>query len=309
MVDISVVIPLLDEADSLKKLYENLSQTLETVGSSYEVIFVDDGSTDNSFEVLKAIHESNQNVRVIRFRRNFGKSSALAAGFAEAQGEIIFTMDADLQDDPEEIPNFLAKIEEGYDLVVGWKYPRLDPIIKTLPSKLYNFVLRWSMRIKIHEFNSGFKAMRKEVTESVRLYGELHRYIPVLAHWRGFDIAEIKVKHRPREFGKSKYGIARYSRGLFDFITVFFLTQFNRRPLHFFGWLGTISFGAGFVINLYLSIVWFGGELIGGRPLLILGTLLIIIGVQFFSLGLLAEMINYGVYGREVDYSLREKLD
>lgn len=306
---LSIIIALLNEVESLKPLHEKLTTELNKIGKQYEIIYIDDGSDDGSSDILKEIHAEDKTVKVIRFRRNFGKSAALAAGFAQAQGEIMITLDADMQDDPAEIPRFLSKIDEGYDLVVGWKYPRLDPITKTLPSKLYNFVLRTSTGIMMHEFNSGFKAIRGSAAKELRLYGEMHRYIPVLVHWRGYGVTEIKVKHHPRQFGKSKFGLSRFSRGLFDFITVYFLTQFNRRPLHFFGWLGTISFALGFIINLYLSIIWFSGELIGSRPLLILGTLLLIIGVQFFSLGLIAEMVTYDTYSRETDYSIREILE
>ncbi len=302
--DISVVIPVYNEAESLVALHEQLGQSLAGVGGEYEIIFVDDGSRDGSFEVLEGLHQADGRVKVIQFRRNFGKSAALAAGFAEAQGEIIFTLDADLQDDPVEIPRFLEKLEQGYDLVTGWKFPRLDPLSKTLPSKLANFTIRTTSGIQIHDFNCGFKAMRREVAEEITLYGEMHRYIPVLAHQRGFRVGEIKVKHHPRRFGQSKYGIERLLRGLFDFMTVSFLTRFTRRPLHFFGWLGIISFSVGFLIDLYLVIVKLMGNLIGDRPLLMLGTLLIIIGVQFVSFGLLAEMINLGTYSSERDYSI-----
>lgn len=306
--DISVVIPVYNEAESLVALHEQLGQSLAGVGGEYEIIFVDDGSRDGSFEVLEGLHQADGRVKVIQFRRNFGKSAALAAGFAEAQGEIIFTLDADLQDDPVEIPRFLEKLEQGYDLVTGWKFPRLDPLSKTLPSKLANFTIRTTSGIQIHDFNCGFKAMRREVAEEITLYGEMHRYIPVLAHQRGFRVGEIKVKHHPRRFGQSKYGIERLLRGLFDFMTVSFLTRFTRRPLHFFGWLGIISFSVGFLIDLYLVIVKLMGNLIGDRPLLMLGTLLIIIGVQFVSFGLLAEMINLGTYSSERDYSIKKKL-
>jgi glycosyltransferase involved in cell wall biosynthesis len=306
---ISVVIPLLNEAESLRPLHQQLVQSLSAIGDSYEIIYIDDGSDDGSFEILKELHQNHQNVKAIQFRRNFGKSAALAAAFSEVSGDIVFTLDADLQDDPAEIPRFLAKLDEGNDLVSGWKYPRLDPVGKTLPSKLYNATLRRFSGIKIHEFNSGFKAMRREVSDSLKMYGEMHRYVPVLAHWRGFKVAEIKVKHRQREFGKSKFGIERYTRGLFDFITVFFITNFTRRPLHFFGLFGGISFMAGLLIDAYLTFLWFSGELIGNRPLLTFGTLLIIIGMQFLFFGLLAEMQNFSLHSKEADYTIRIKLD
>jgi len=214
-----------------------------------------------------------------------------------------------LQDDPVEIPRFLEKLDEDYDLVSGWKYPRLDPISKTAPSKLANFAIRFASGLELHDFNCGYKAMRADVAKELKLYGELHRYVPVLAHWRGFRVTEIKVKHHPRQFGKSKYGLARLSRGLFDFITVVFLIRYTRRPLHFFGWMGLISLGAGLLIDGYLSILWIMGQAIGQRPLLTLGTLLIIVGAQFFSLGLMAEMLSYSILSREDEYTIRKKLD
>lgn len=306
---ISVVIPLYDEEESLRPLHTQLRASLEATGHLYEIIFVDDGSQDGSFAVLQALHAEHDNIKVIQFRRNFGKSAGLAAGFAEAEGDIIFTMDADLQDDPAEIPKFLAKLEEGYDLVSGWKFPRLDPLTKTLPSKLYNATVRRFTGINIHEFNSGYKAMRREVSDSLTLYGEMHRYVPVLANWRGFRVTEIKVRHRPREFGQTKFGVERFTRGLFDFMTVYFLTNYTRRPLHFFGLFGGIAFTVGFLIDIYLAILRFSGEIIGNRPLLTLGTLLIIVGVQFLFFGLLAEMLNFGLYAKEPEYTIRTKLD
>ncbi len=306
--DISVVIPLYNEAESLPDLYAQLTENLAGLGKSYEIIFVDDGSTDESFAVLQSLFEKDQHISVIQFRRNYGKAAGLAAGFEQAEGEIVFTLDADLQDDPIELPRFLAKLEEGYDLVLGWKFPRHDPITKTLPSLLANNTVRLSTGLDVHDMNSGYKAMRQVVAKELRLYGELHRYIPMLAHGRGFRVTEIKVRHHARKYGVSKYGAKRLARGLFDFVTVYFLTQFNRRPLHFFGWFGLLSFSLGMVINLYLTILWFSGELIGQRPLLTLGTLLVTIGAQFFSFGLLAEMFSSEVISRNRDYSIRTEL-
>ena len=308
-VKISIVIPLYNEEDSLRPLHAQLRAVMDPLGYPYEIIFVDDGSEDGSFAVLQDLHANYKNIKVVQFRRNFGKSAGLTAGFDEAEGEIIFTMDADLQDDPQEIPRFLQKLDEGFDLISGWKYPRLDPLSKTLPSKLYNATVRTYTGINIHEFNSGFKVMRREVAEALTLYGEMHRYVPVLAHWRGFKVTEIKVHHRPREFGKSKYGVERFARGLFDFMTVYFLTNYTRRPLHFFGLFGGIAFAAGVLIDAYLTVVWFSGTHIGNRPLLTLGTLLIIVGVQFLFFGLLAEMLNFGLYSKEAEYTIRTKLD
>jgi len=305
---ISFVIPTYNEEQSLEKLYRLIEKHVPAE-HTFEIIFVDDGSTDGSLGVLKQLHAQDPRIKVVRFRRNFGKAAALMAGFDHAEGEVVFTMDADLQDDPEEIPRFLAELDKGYDLVSGWKYPRLDPITKTAPSKLANFAIRAGTGIKLHDFNCGYKAMRKEVAKEIKLYGELHRYVPVLAHWRGFNVTEIKVRHHPREFGSSKYGFKRLSRGLFDFITVIFLVQYTRRPLHFFGWMGLIALFLGLVIDGYLSVLWFMGITIGHRPLLTLGTLLITVGAQFFSLGLLAEMISYSILSREDEYTIREVLD
>jgi glycosyltransferase involved in cell wall biosynthesis len=306
---ISFVIPSYNEEESLRELYQRIIANVELTGNTCEIIFVDDGSTDRSLEVLESLHGEDSRVKAIQFRRNFGKAAALMAGFAQAEGEVIFTMDADLQDDPVEIPRFLETLDQGFDLVSGWKYPRLDPITKIAPSRLANFSIRLGSGMDLHDFNCGFKAMRADVAKELKLYGELHRYVPVLANWRGFNVTEIKVKHHPRRFGKSKYGVKRLSRGLFDFITVVFLTRFTRRPLHFFGWLGLLSLALGLVIDGYLSVLWLIGEPIGQRPLLTLGTLLIIIGAQFFTLGLLAEMVSYSILSREDEYTIRKILD
>ncbi len=308
-IDVSLVIPLYDEEESLRPLHARLSQALGTVGRRYEIVFVDDGSTDGSFAILEELHQADEHVRAIQFRRNFGKSAALSAGFREARGEIIITMDADLQDDPQEIPNFLAAVEQGHDLVSGWKYPRRDPLTKTLPSRLFNWTTGLLTGVNLHDLNCGFKAYRREVVEEISIYGELYRYIPVLAHWRGFKVTEIKVRHHPRPFGRSKYGLSRFTRGFFDLLTVIFLTQYLRRPLHLFGWLGVLFFAAGMIANLYLTVLWFiGVRPIGNRPLLTLGVLLLIVGVQFISFGLLAEFIAKVSSATSEDYSIRKKL-
>lgn len=307
--DLSLVIPLYNEEQSLRPLHARLSEVLGDLSQSYEIIFIDDGSTDGSFAVLEELHEADEHVKALGFRRNFGKSAALSAGFRQAVGKVIITMDADLQDDPEEIPHFLAAIAEGYDLVSGWKHPRQDPLSKTLPSWLFNWATRTLTGVGLHDFNCGFKAYRHEVVDEISIYGELYRYIPVLAHWRGFKVTEIKVRHHSRPFGRSKYGLSRFGRGFFDLITVFFLTQYTRRPLHLFGWLGMVSFSAGMVINLYLTILWFMGHRpIGNRPLLTLGVLLVVIGVQFISFGLLAELIAKVSSSTDSDYSIGRKL-
>lgn len=304
--EISIVVPVYDEAESLPILHDEIREVMETVARPYEVIFVDDGSRDGSWEVIKQLAAADAHVRGIRLRRNFGKAGALTAGFRAVRGKIVITMDADLQDDPAEIPRFLAVLEEGWDVVSGWKYPRRDPWTKTWPSRLFNWTTRTLTRVPLHDFNCGFKAYRVEVVREVRIYGMLYRYIAVLAAWRGFRVTEVKVHHRPRRFGRSKFGVSRFAIGFFDLITVLFLTQYTWRPLHLFGSLGLLSFLGGTVINAYLTALWFMGQRpIGTRPLLMLGVLLMIIGVQFISFGLLGEMIAH-VAVREEPYTVRE---
>ena len=306
MMDVSLVVPVYNEAESLRPLHEEMVRAMDPLGLRYEIIFVDDGSTDGSWEVITALTGEDDHVRGIRFRRNFGKAAALTAGFRAAQGHYVVTLDADLQDDPGEIPRFLAKLDEGWDVVSGWKYPRRDPWTKTVPSRIFNWATRTLTGVHLHDFNCGFKAYRAEVVKEVRIYGMLYRYIAVLAHWRGFRVTEIKVHHRPRRYGKSKFGVSRFAVGFFDLITVLFLTQYTWRPLHLFGSLGLSSLGLGTLINLYLTILWFTGHRpIGNRPLLTLGVLLMIIGVQFISFGLLGEMIAH-MAPREDEYAIRE---
>jgi glycosyltransferase involved in cell wall biosynthesis len=296
---LSVIVPVLQERGSLPELYRRLTEVLGEVNQEYEIIFVDDGSTDGSVQLCRSLVESDSHVTLVELRRNFGKATALQAGFQVAKGSIIITMDADLQDDPAEIPRFLAALDEDVDLVSGWKKNRQDPITKTLPSKLFNFATSLLTGIKLRDFNCGFKAYRREVVQSLDLYGELHRYIPVLAHANGFRTGEIAVTHHPRVFGKSKYSFERFLRGAFDLITVLFLGSFKRRPLHLFGLIGIALFGIGVLIDAYLSILWLTGTAwIGNRPLLIFGTLLIIVGVQVVIFGLLAEMVTAATYRR-----------
>jgi glycosyltransferase involved in cell wall biosynthesis len=307
--EISVVIPVYNEAESLQPLYQDLVSVLGTLGRPYELLFIEDGSTDGSFDTLAELHTQDCHVQVIQFRRNFGKAAALTVGFAEARGAIVITMDADLQDDPQEIPSLLNKLAEGFDLVSGWKYPRRDPLTKTLPSKLFNWATSRLSGVRLHDFNCGFKAYRREVVKEIRFYGDLYRYIPVLAHWQGFRVTEVPVRHHPRQFGQSKYGISRFLRGFFDLITILYLTQYIHRPLHLFGGVGLLSLGTGTMINLYLTVLWFLGERpIGNRPLLTLGVLLMIIGVQFIFFGLLAEMLTSVSNKGVEDYSIRRRL-
>jgi len=305
---LSIVIPLLDEEESLRELYGQIVAATDPLKKSVEIIFVDDGSTDGSFAVLKELHGKDARVKVIRFRRNFGKSAALSVGFHEAQGQFIITMDADLQDDPAEIPSLLEMLDQGYDLVSGWKQRRHDPISKTIPSRLANTVTAKMTGIPIHDMNCGLKAYRKEVVKEVSVYGELHRYIPALAHWAGFKVGEKVVLHHPRKFGHTKFGIGRFSRGFLDLLTVLFTTRYIRRPLHLFGVWGIVCFLIGVLIDGYLSVEWFLGlTSLSNRPLFLLGVLFIIIGIQFVSFGLLGEMINRQQQD-ETTYSIREIL-
>jgi len=308
-VDLSVVVAVLDEEESIRPLYSALDEVLNGLDKEYEIIFIDDGSEDNSFEILKSLHEDDrEHVRVIQFRRNFGKTAALTAGFREARGDVVLTMDADLQDDPAEIPSLLDKLNEDYDLVVAWRHDRKDPLSKRLPSKVANIAVSLLTGVKIHDLNCGFKAYRREVVGELKLYGELHRFIPVLAHWRGFRVTEHKVAHRPRQYGQSKYGFERLGRSFLDFGMVLFLTQYLKRPMHLFGTLGALLFLIGFAIGLYLTGLWLLGEGIGWRPLLFLGILAMIVGVQMASIGLLGEMIRNFAYEPEEEYSVRRLL-
>jgi len=291
--DLSVVIPLFNEAESLRELSTQLKKALDALGLDYEVLFVDDGSTDNSFKVLRELHEEDQRLKAIRFRRNFGKSAALSAGFQAAKGDFVVTLDADLQDDPGEIPHLIEKLKDGYDLVSGWKKKRFDPITKTIPSRFFNFVTAGLTRVKLHDFNCGLKAYRKELVKELKIYGELHRYIPVLAHWAGYRVGEVVVQHHARKYGRTKFGPGRFWRGFLDLLTILFTTRYIRRPLHLFGVWGLISFLIGLAIEIYLSIEWVQGKTaLSNRPLFLVGILLIIVGIQFISIGLLGEMIT-----------------
>lgn len=279
---------------------------MHRMNARYEILFVDDGSTDRSFQVLRDIRRNDGRVKIVRFRRNYGKSAALSVGFEKAQGNIVVTMDADLQDDPSEIPSLVKHIEDGYDLVSGWKKVRRDPITKTIPSRFFNFVTRVMTGIRIHDFNCGLKAYRRDVVRTVKVYGELHRYIPVLAHVEGFKVGEMVVQHRPRKYGRTKFGVGRFWRGFLDLLTILFTTRYFRRPLHLFGLWGLIACLAGLVIVLVLAAQWFMGETsLSNRPLFLGGILLIIVGIQFVSIGLLGEMITKAGQQRE-EYSIKE---
>lgn len=289
---LSLVIPVYNEADSLEPLVAEIDEALAAHGAPYEIVFVDDGSTDESFPAMRGLAEARDDVRVVKLRRNFGKAAALSHGFAAARGDIIVTMDGDRQDDPAEIAGLTAPLAQGFDLVSGWKQRRQDPLNKTLPSRLFNWTVRKASGIPLHDFNCGLKAYRRDVTETISIYGELHRYIPVVAAQAGFQVTEVKVNHRRRTAGRSKYGWQRYLRGYLDLLTVLFLGRYQHRPQHLFGGLGTLLILIGVLLELYLTVdkLVFGHP-IGQRPLLLLGALLIIVGVQLLSLGLIGELI------------------
>ena len=289
---ISVVVPLLNEENSLDALYREIAAALDQHRHEFEVVFVDDGSTDGSHSVLERLHDEHANVVVVHLRRNFGKAAALQAGFLEARGDLVVTIDADLQDDPAEIPKLLAKLDEGFDLVSGWKTRRNDPFARRLFSRIFNWTTGVISGVHLHDVNCGLKAYRAEVLQGMRIYGELHRFIPVLAAYRGYRIAEIPVNHRPRQHGRSRYGPERYVRGFFDLLSVTFMGRYRHRPLHLFGGVGAFMGALGFVILTYLTVLWFWGHGIGHRPLLTLGVLLVVVGIQFVSLGLLSELIT-----------------
>jgi glycosyltransferase involved in cell wall biosynthesis len=307
--DVSVLVPVLDEEGSVTELAQRIVAVLEGAGRSFEVLFVDDGSRDGTVEEIRRAHELDPRVKLVRLRRNFGKAAALCAGFDHCRGEIVVTMDGDLQDVPEEIPRMLAALEEAdLDLVSGWKRQRKDPLSKRVPSKLFNWVTRKLADVDLHDFNSGFKAYRREVLEQVAIYGELHRYIPVLASRKGFAVGEIAVTHQPRRHGTSKYGWDRFYKGLLDLITVLFITRYTRRPLHLFGLVGLVFLTAGLGINTYLAVLWTQGAWLSNRPLLLLGVLLMVMGIQILTTGLLGEMVTYKNFRRVDSYSVKERV-
>ena len=289
---LSLVIPVYNEADSLRPLVEEIDAALAAAGQRFEIVFVDDGSTDGSFQVMQTLAAGRPDVRVVRLRRNFGKAAALSHGFEVCRGDVVVTLDGDRQDDPAEIPRLVARLDEGYDLVSGWKQSRQDPLNKTLPSRIFNWTVRRTSGLPLHDFNCGLKAYRREVVDTIHVYGEQHRYIPVVAAQAGFGVTEEPVHHRKRTAGVSKYGWQRYLRGYLDLTTVLFLGRYQHRPQHLFGGIGTLFIVIGLLVELYLTIdkLVFGNP-IGQRPLLLLGALLIIVGVQLLSLGLVGELI------------------
>ncbi len=311
--ELSIVIPVYNEGENIAPLYREVTDALVALGRPYEVIVVDDGSTDDSFARLRQVHRQDPRWRIIRFRRNFGQAAGFAAGFAAARGQVVVTLDADLQNDPRDIGKLLDKLTEGYDIVSGWRTERKEPFLsRRLPSMTANRMISGATRVSLHDYGCSLKAYRSEVVKGIRLYGELHRFIPALASWMGVRVAEVPVNDRQRRFGKSKYGISRTLRVFLDLITVRFMLSYSTRPLHVFGGLGLLSFAAGLLIGLYLTFVKLAlGQDIGTRPLLLLAVLLVILGVQMVSMGLLAEMITR-TYHEAQDkpiYVIREQLD
>jgi glycosyltransferase involved in cell wall biosynthesis len=305
--ELSVVIPVLDELENVEPLAAELIDVLRGMGRTFEIIFVDDGSRDGTTDRLRGLATDLAEVGVIVFRKNFGKAAALLAGFERSRGAYVVTMDGDGQDDPAEIPRLVERLESGDDLVSGWKRKRHDPLSKTIPSRLFNWATSVIGGLRLHDYNCGLKGYRRTVIETIDLYGELHRYIPVLAHRKGFRVAELAVNHRARTHGRSKYGMGRFTKGFLDLITVFFLTRFTRRPLHLFGSVGLLFFLVGFGINAYLTAIWLQGSTIGHRPLFFLGILCLIVGIQIITTGLLGEMMANFINRRQRDYVIREE--
>jgi glycosyltransferase involved in cell wall biosynthesis len=316
-VEVSIVIPLLNEAESLPELTQWIARVLAARGLSYEVLLIDDGSTDDSWEVIEALASQDATLRGIRFNRNYGKSAALNVGFGAARGRVVCTMDADLQDSPEELPELYRMIaEDKFDLVSGWKQKRFDPLSKTIPTKLFNGVTRWISGIPLHDFNCGLKAYDQRVVKSIEVYGEMHRYIPVIAKWNGFrKIGEKVVQHQERKYGVTKFGLERFVYGFLDLASITFVSRFRRRPMHFFGTLGTLSFLIGIVLTLwltgekvYLSLHNLRARNVTDKPLFFMALVAVIVGVQLFLAGFLAEMVQLNGPRRN-DYLVREKIN
>jgi len=304
---ISVVIPAWNEAESLPVLNAELSRALDALGQPWEIVYVDDGSRDGTDEAIAKLSSADPRVRGASLRRNFGKSAALATGFRLARGEWVATMDADLQDDPAELPRLVEALEGGLDLVSGWKQNRQDPITKTLPSRLFNAVTSAVAGLRLHDYNCGFKLYRREVTEAVEVYGEFHRFLPALAHWRGFRVGEVPVRHRARKYGHSKFGASRFINGFLDLLAAAFISTSSLKPLHVFGRMGLMSLVVGAGMGLWFVVQWLMGEPMRVRPLMLLGAALVLLGIQFVLMGLLGEMIAH--QGARADYPLRRRFN
>jgi glycosyltransferase involved in cell wall biosynthesis len=305
---VSVVVPGLNEAESLPELAERIARNLEAYGS-YEIIFVDDGSTDDSWQVIGKLSDGNPHIHGIRLRANFGKAMALSAGFQRARGRSVVMMDADLQDDPDDLGKFLEKLDnDEFDVVVGWKVARRDSLNRRIFSRIFNGTVGLFTGVRLHDMNCGFKAYRREVLRSIPIYGDLFRFIPVLAKSQGYRVGEIPITHHARKFGRSRYGLERILRGFFDLMSVVFLTRYSRKPMHLFGLLGLLMAGGGTVVCVYLTVLWFQGQAIGHRPLLLLGVLMLILGIQFFSLGLIGEFMTFQHQRKDIreDLPIRE---
>lgn len=311
MLDISIVVPLYNEEESLPELFDWVVRVLENEKLSYEIIAVNDGSTDGSWKVIEKFNSQNPNIKGINFQRNYGKSAALNEGFKAVVGEVVVTMDADLQDNPDELPDLYKMIKkDGFHLVSGWKKKRYDPILKTVPSKFFNYVTKKMSGINLHDFNCGLKAYHIDVVKSIEIYGEMHRYIPVMAKWAGYSkITEKVVLHRERKYGVTKFGWERFINGFLDLLSILFATRFGKKPMHLFGTLGTLSFFGGFFILLYLSIekVFFNVSGIANRPLFFLGILAIVVGIQLFSSGFVADLVSRSSHDRNT-YLIKKKL-
>jgi glycosyltransferase involved in cell wall biosynthesis len=309
-VDVTLVIPVYEEAESVTELYRQIDAALEPLDIKVQIVFVDDGSRDGTLGSLQRIFDTDPRVEVLSLRRNFGKTAALLAGFQRASGAIVITMDGDLQDDPKEIPRFLTALEDEKDLVSGWKRSRHDPFTKTAPSKVFNFVVRKATGIPLHDFNCGFKAYRLEVLDELKLYGELHRFIPVMAFWKGFRIGELEVEHHPRRFGRSKFGAGRLFKGMLDFLKVMFLTRYLQRPLQLFGILGLGVWLLGALGFLYILALKVEGQHVfqNHGPLLFLSGIAIISGIQLFMLGLVGEMLRHYAFRPTEEYSIKQAL-
>lgn len=310
--DISLVIPLYNEVESLPELHGWIKKVMEENGYSYEVIFVDDGSNDGSWEIIKSLHEKYENVTGVKFRRNYGKSAGLNVGFEHTKGDVVITMDADMQDSPDEIPDLYNMImKDGFDLVSGWKKKRYDPLSKTIPTKLYNFVTSKMSGVHLHDMNCGLKAYRGDVVKNIEVYGEMHRYIPVIAKWAGFsNIGEKIVQHRPRKYGVTKFGLSRFIYGPLDLLSIMFMGKFGKRPMHFFGVIGTFIFFGGLGILAWLSAdkILFNAIGIANRPAFYLGILMVIVGIQLFIAGFLGELISRSSSERN-SYKITETLN
>lgn len=316
MIQISVVVPVFNEEESLSELTQWISRVMNQHGFSYEVILINDGSTDHSWEVIQTLSETNKFLKGLNFTRNYGKSAALDAGFKRAEGEVVITMDADLQDSPDEIPGLYEMIKGGLDVVSGWKKERHDPISKTIPSKFFNGVTRWISGIELHDFNCGLKAYRNKVVKNITVYGEMHRYIPLLAKWNGFPkIGEKVVQHQARKYGYSKFGLERFLNGFLDLISVSFVHRYRKKPMHFFGSLGTLSFLSGFLITCWLIFQKIYGLSRGvkvreivDQPLFFLALVAIIVGVQLFVTGFIAELMTSS-NSKEAEYKIDEEIN